>query len=424
MRKAKASQQPVVDRRTALIIVTLVYVTLLWGLNNSSSVHYDLPPYFERNNEFILALTPAEQSIVTNRQSEWVSAKNCPPRYVFVNPEGFGGHHKQLQQLLNIAIWARKIGRTAVLGWFRRGDEWISATEYYDFTRVIDSYCVVTPQQMLERIAANLDVPLRQSASCFGQNFEDTPLTRYVRGAFECAMAPSVPSLRHGDDHLTQQLLNRVKAVNETLLVVGGELAYAIRGGIGEYAAIFGLLEPSAAIRSTVQSIRTSKISPLYVGISLRGENSCLQIVAQRRKEEGGRLLASVSSNAWRLLEQQCELTLEDIERFMAIVNIRFDHQSTFVGSKYVDAKVETALKELGAVTNDELDISFESLAADFFLLSGGKYFFGNQLTSIAQNACYRRLGRGLSCDGMVPLFSRYLARNVETGQSHIQDLR
>lgn len=46
---------------------------------------------------------------------------------------------------------------------------------------------------------------------------------------------------------------------------------------------------------------------------------------------------------------------------------------------------------------------SLHSLAVDFFVMSRGRYFRGNMLSSVSQHVCLRRLGRGLACNGAFP---------------------
>lgn len=438
-------------RRRALFLVALITITIVtWYLaasTNDTTLSSDLPivdvvaplkaPANEPTSWFAnahstkslgaLTLTSAEQTIVSSRQSVVVTSSNCPDRFLFVNTHTYGRHHNQLQEMMNLAVWAKKLGRTAVLGWFRYNHAWTFATEYYNFSRIMQSYCLITPQQMMEKIAKNASLSARQkhTASCFGQKLEDTPLKRYVRGAFKCTMAPNVPAHYNTREGLrvTREFFERIKKVDEPLLVVSGQLGFFLRGGIAEFAAIFGLLEPSESIRATVQAVQAAKKLPpsTYFGIHLRQrENECMKEVVQSREDGGSSYLASMSTDDWRVVERQCQLTIEHIKDIMTSLDLIMDHQPMFLGSDHQNVKLEKALVAAGAVMYEEHDSGLKALAVDFFLLSGGRYFTGNQLSSVTQNICFRRLGRGQECNGFIPVYSRYHARNVETDGSYI----
>ncbi|CUG87096.1 Hypothetical protein, putative [Bodo saltans] len=75
-----------------------------------------------------LTLTESEQRIVAKRQQNRVTPAKCPHKYLFVNTHTYGRHHNQLQEMMHLAAWAQRLGRTAVLGWFRFSRRWGSSS--------------------------------------------------------------------------------------------------------------------------------------------------------------------------------------------------------------------------------------------------------------------------------------------------------
>jgi hypothetical protein len=376
-----------------------------------------------------LTLTESEQRIVARRQQHRAVPSECPQKYLFVNTHTYGRHHNQLQEMMHLAAWAQRLGRTAVLGWFRFSRRWVPAQEFYNFTRIMESYCVITPEEMVQRIGRAERSSLTPTVACLGQKFDDTPLKRLLKGPakMKCRLDPSIPShynTRNGM-RITQEYFNsHVTKAQETLLVLSGELAFFLRPGLAEMAALFGLLEPANHVRDVVTAFKRKNFGsaeiPPYFGIHLRRrEQECLKEITESR-EDGGELLKAMDDDAWRIVSTQCAITVDHVKALMASLRLLMDHQPMFLGSDHQDMKLEKALVDRGAVMFGD-DGGLLGLSVDFFMLGEGMYFTGNQLSSITQNVCYRRLGRGRGCNGFIPSFSYYHSRNVETHKSYIR---
>ncbi|CUG87097.1 Hypothetical protein, putative [Bodo saltans] len=223
----------------------------------------------------------------------------------------------------------------------------------------------------------------------------------------------------------------------DTLVVLSGELAFFLRPGLAEMAALFGLLEPANHVRDAVNIFKRAQFGteaiPPYFGIHLRRrEQECLKEIGESR-EDGGELLKPMDDDArgwgravethgraWRIVSTQCAITVDHVKALMSSLRLLMDHQLMFLGSDHQDMKLEKALVDRGAVMFGD-DGGLLGLSVDYFMLGEGKYFTGNQLSSITQNVCYRRLGRGQGCNGFIPSFSYYHSRNVETHKSFIR---
>lgn len=374
-----------------------------------------------------LHLTKAEDAVVRQRQAH--RAAGCPNRFIFVNTHTYGRHHNQLQEMLNLAMWSRSLGRTAVLGWFRFDHKWTFASDLYNFTRIMESYCLITPQQMVARVKADKDLSAQKNfAACFGQGVHGTPMKKAAAGLFRCRPDPTVPAhynTRMGMNTTRSYFAERVMKAAEALVVVSGQIGFFMRAGLAENAAIYGLLEPSEHIRALVDTFKVATFGKRalseYFGIHLRQrEKECMKEVVESR-EDGGSHLAHMTDDDWKIIATQCSMTVAHLQSLMSSLNLLIDHQPMFLGSDHQNMVLEKALVDLGAsmFTTEQ---SLTALAVDYFLMSEGRYFTGNQLSSITQNICYRRLGKGKGCEGFVPPFARYHSRNVETGLSWIQE--
>jgi hypothetical protein len=373
-----------------------------------------------------LQLSAAEQRVVQRRHGRNVRA--CPDKYLFVNTHTYGRHHNQLQEMMHLIAWAERLGRTAVLGWFRFSHRWVPTGELYNVTRIKASYCVVTPEEMIQRIGSRNEAP---SAACLGQKMDDTPLKKLLKGnaRMKCRLDPSVPAhynTRQGMRITREYVATHVSKAQETLLVLSGQLAFFLRPGLAESAALFGLLEPAGNIRTIMAAFQRkyfggNEAPPNYFGIHLRRrEEECLKEIHESKEDGSQTLLKDMGDVEWRIVSTQCAITVPHVKALMSSLRLLIDHQPMFLGSDHQDMKVEKALVDHGAVMFSDAS-GLIALAVDYFMLSEGKYFTGNQLSSITQNVCYRRLGRGLGCHGFIPSFTRYHSRNVETDKSFIR---
>lgn len=377
-----------------------------------------------------LTLAEPDRRIVARRQRKR-GATRCPAKYIFVNTHTYGRHHNQLQEMMNLAAWADRLGRTAVLGWFRYARRWVPAEEWYNFSVIMESYCVITPDEMIQRIGRDSSPSSPPTSACLGQKFDDTPLKKMLRGPakMKCRLDPSVPAhynTRNGMRITREYFVSHISKAQETLLVLSGELAFFLRPGLVELAALFGLLEPVHNVRGIVQEFQRKNFgagTPTYFGIHLRRrEQECLKEIHESREDGGAGLLRDMTDEHWRIVSTQCAITVDHVKALMSSLRLLIDHQPMFLGSDHQDMKLEKALMERGAVMYTSSDANgLLALSVDYFMLSEGMYFTGNQLSSITQNVCYRRLGRGLGCHGFIPAFTRYHSRNVETEKTTIR---
>ena len=383
-----------------------------------------------------LQLTSEELSTVHQRQAAMVRLEHCPHKYLFVNTHTYGRHHNQLQAIMNLAIWANALGRTAVIGWFRFQHAWVYAEDVYNFTRIQQSYCMMSPQQMATRAAQRTE---KKTAICLGQKLADTPLKKYAKiSGFQCRLAPDVPAhynTRYAMKTTKAYLQEKILRATEDLLVVSGQIGFFLRAGLAEHAAIFGLLRPH---QKTVKSVTTFLESGVvgsaqyievnglahreqfaeqssYFAIHLRQrEQECMKEVTESH-EDGGRWLQTMSADDWTVVKTQCAITVAHVKSLMLSLGLVFDSQPPpmFLGSDHQNMVLERALVQHGAKMYEGNAAGLDGLAVDFFVMSQGKWFTGNQLSSITQNICFLRLGTGRACDGFVPEFTRYHARSL-----------
>jgi hypothetical protein len=129
-------------------------------------------------------------------------------------------------------------------------------------------------------------------------------------------------------------------------------------------------------------------------------------------RADGGAWLADVRPSDWEVVSTQCAITVDHVHSLMASLRLSIDHQLMFVASDHQNLALEKALQLKGAVMQEKGD-GLRALTVDFFLLQEAEYFTGNQLSSVTQNVCFMRLGRGRGCHGFIPSFSRYHSRPV-----------
>eukprot|EP00758_Cryptobia_borreli_P010103 Tbor_TRINITY_DN5537_c0_g1::TRINITY_DN5537_c0_g1_i2::g.13577::m.13577 len=247
----------------------------------------------------------------------------CPNRYVIANTHTYGRHHNQLQEIMNVIIWANKMERTAIIGWFRYDHKWIDPRTLYDFSLILENYCAVFPEVMRDRLlrglsdntsttsfspAANGPItnhtttfntntnssPDHQSqktyiSQCLGQGYRDMPLYKYLAGVpiqrcpGEKTNAPGgIPpyfSTRNGTSMAREFFLKYVGIPSESngspvpdLLVLSGQMSFFIRGGLERTAAIYRLLKPSAMIMGLINDVYEQH-NILYT-VSSNGDNS------------------------------------------------------------------------------------------------------------------------------------------------------
>jgi hypothetical protein len=240
-------------------------------------------------------------------------------------------------------------------------------------------------------------------------------------------MQPHIPAhynTRSGTN-TTALFLPRILSAKEDVVVVSGQIAFFLRPGLSEFAAIFGLLKPAPEIAAEVMAFSKQRLPGPADGklftIHLRQrERDCLKEVREAR-EDGGAHLHRMTPADWKVIETQCAITTKHVAALFARHGLCLGSReaAVFLASDHENLALEKALVERGAVMYDGGRFhtrehgGLKGLAVDFFLLIRGDFFTGNQLSSITQNVCFVRLGRGLACDGFVEDITRYFARDL-----------
>ena len=341
-------------------------------------------------------------------------------RFLVVNTHTYGRHHNQLQEIINTVVWAHKLNRTAVIPWFRYDHQWIDPRTFYDFNELRNRYCLIYHDELPSavQIASGKSGPL--TTRCLGQGFADLPLKRMLgKLVYPCRKGsltiPSHYTTRFGFN-TTQAFINdHVAPATEGLLVVSGQVGFFMRPGLLEVAAAFKWLLPSQQVKAALkeQQQRLFSSSRLSLGVHSRSrEKECFK-EQQFDKEDGGEWLANLTDYHWDALATQCKLTtthMDTILHSMCLVDSSTPH--IILASDGQNPSFEAALVEKGALRTAPIP-GLLGLAVDYFILSQCNLFTGNQLSSITQNVCYRRLGNGLSCNGVITEYLRYHARPI-----------
>jgi hypothetical protein len=388
-----------------------------------------------------LKLTPRAIAAVTMG----VQRQECPRRYVFVNTHTFGRHHNQLQEMLNLAIWARSLNRTAVVGWFRHSHKWTPMDSLYDFSALQRDYCVVS----VATFASEWKTVADKSAVCVGQDIKSTPIKAYVR----CRLLPGVPAhydARYGVTSTKPFIglaTSEPSVTAATFLGLSGEIAFFIRPGLLEqvaasmrvqpvpeiveearsFAAKAGLRldgsseDPSAA-RATATSTASSRPAP-YFALHLRQrEKECMKEMNHSWTDSQG-LLSGLTEETRRRISGQCAVTVAQLDDMLAALGLTVGDKGAlklYLASDHQSVALEQALLRRGAIMYEggkyhtrEMG-GLQGLGVDYTLLLRAHRFTGNQLSSVSQNCCFHRLGKGLPCDGFVADFTLYHSRVVD----------
>ena len=422
----------------------------------------------------------------------------CPRgRFLWVNTHTFGRHHNQLQEMINTALWARSLNRTAVLGMFRFSHKWHDPATLYNFSRVMQHYCVVDFATFATMWRARNNHHPAAASYCLGQGVSGTPMRRLVK----CQMAANVPAhydVRRGvavTAGFVQRLFTDAALRDAPFIGLSGEIAFFMRAGLREHAAIFALLEPSNAVQERVDAMLLSRDGVKLLKssaftrprathegatltaptVALREPGSFLAVHLRQRElmcaqemnysfTDGVTLdgyFGAVGANDRRIIRRQCRLTPEDVvdllrhlqgqpssydegEADRAVGRKRSEGATLpgggplmmslrsmplFVASDRQNAAVDEALRQEGAVfapTAAPTAVGgagvLLDLSMDYFMLAHDEaaYFTGNQISSVSQNVCYRRLGRGQACHGFHLEFAEYHSRRVAVSPAHL----
>lgn len=388
-------------------------------------------PTFPHGQTVVLQQTPLDAARLRKRRPP------CPDRYIFVNTHTFGRHHNQLQEMINLVAWAERLNRTAVLGWFRHNHRWLPPSELYNFSEIQKHFCLVTPEQFGAAISAGGGGRrAKLSAVCFGQGVADTPLKRF---GVSCRMVSGVPAnynVRRGA-RLTRQYFDMVvESADARLVVVSGEIAFFLRPGLAAVSAVLALLEPANEIAAEVDAFIARRLSPTaaaanvssraqplpYFALHLRQrEAECMREVTDSF-EDGKDLLGTLAGDERRVIEAQCAITLPYVRSLQASLGFRVSAETPmFLASDHENMVLERALLKEGAVPYEGGRFhtkefgGLPGLTVDFFVMVRAAYFTGNQLSSVSQNVCFVRLGRGKACHGIIPAFMAHHTRPVDS---------
>ena len=179
-------------------------------------------------------------------------------RFLLVNTHTYGRHHNQLQEIMNTILWAHKLNRTAVVGWFRNDYKWVDPRDFYDFSEIEQRYCVVFHDALPAAIQRAIGSENRLlSSRCLGQGFSDLPLKKMLKGlAHPCPNGsltiPAQYTSRFGLNVTQGFFSDFVVPASDGLLVIGGQVGFFMRAGLLESAAAFKWLRPSIRVKAAL----------------------------------------------------------------------------------------------------------------------------------------------------------------------------
>ncbi|ORC80832.1 uncharacterized protein TM35_001421000, partial [Trypanosoma theileri] len=375
----------------------------------------------EQEMQYVYHVHKKEVSFESKATKAMVS---CPNRYIFVNTHTYGRHHNQLQEFMNIIMWAALLNRTAVLGWFRIGKKWMDPAELYDFSTVAQRYCVVTTDVMHQQLNRT-GLLGGGSYACYGQCVRDTPLRHLSRHLRLLKQSPRLPPYFSWMDHesVMRRVVPLIRAAHADLVVLGGAYAFFLRRGLVHHAAIYALLRPSLRVQQRVDAFLRHSFTTRsrFFAVHVRHrELMCnkemdVHLPALRRYTE-------MRPEEEQQLRAQCNISIPYLAALHASLGLQLFAFPLFVAHDSQDLYTVQLLAAHGARLYDkEHYAQFEdcaeglcALAVDYFLLTKGEYFSGNALSSVSQNVCFARLGRGMACHGMGPALIRMLSRDAQ----------
>eukprot|EP00760_Papus_ankaliazontas_P015678 PhM_4_TR16661/c0_g1_i1/m.37537 len=344
---------------------------------------------------------------------------HCPNKFLHVNTHTYGRHHNQLQEFVNALAWSQHLGRTYVLGYFRHNHKWADPREFYDFSQWKKHYCFLYPDEFIAIVRRQRSAGVTFRGDCYGQEFQDTPIGKATK--IKCKLRPEAPkhySTRKGLS-ITSYHFPSIAASTADLLNLSGQFGFFIRPGLEKLAHAFGLLRPSTDVAEEINAFRAKHLphDKKYLALHLRHrEGVCHQEMRDVMSD-----LKLRDAEERSILMKQCTMPVEYVDRVVeryldlpappkTVVFLASDHQNMTAEDLLV--KRLHARRYKGRFPTKELG-GLKGLAVDFFLLTEAEWFVMNQQSSISQNACYVRLGRGKACHGVVPSVLELFARNV-----------
>ncbi|ORC91124.1 uncharacterized protein TM35_000061290, partial [Trypanosoma theileri] len=380
-----------------------------------------------------LRLTEAEQQRVGQLQARVVSFNRnesnivCPDRYIFVQFKHAGRHHNQLQMMMNIIMWAERLNRTAVLGPFFVKNEWVSHSDLYNFSEIARRYCVVSIDTMRKRLSSR--IPLTPvTIACFDGDMCRNSLMHFdfkVKTNLVKIVELSAP-WNYVDAHfyLKRCFLRYPKKSKAHIVIINYIAAFMMTRGLSDHAAIYGLLRPSALIAQRVKRFLNHSFGPrgrFFAVHKRHREMTCNDFLTESLPQLRTHFGVTLRSEREQLIRAQCNISIPYLAALHASLGLRLFSYPMFLAHDGQDPYTVPQLKARGArVYEKEHYAQYEdcayglcALAVDYFVMTEAEYFSGNAVSTVSDNVCFVRLGRGKACHGMEPAIIRMFSYDV-----------
>eukprot|EP01064_Diplonema_japonicum_P023013 TRINITY_DN3340_c2_g1_i2.p1 TRINITY_DN3340_c2_g1~~TRINITY_DN3340_c2_g1_i2.p1 ORF type:complete len:455 (+),score=74.17 TRINITY_DN3340_c2_g1_i2:97-1461(+) len=318
----------------------------------------------------------------------------CPDKYLTVNTHTWGRHHNQLQSVVHGILMAHLLNRTFVLGHFRHAKAWHDVRSFYSFEELGRYFCI--------KDAASAQLLHERSVGCFGQDIHDMPLGKqnHLKCDPKALFPKSFPI--PGFKTTIETAIPKLRAAQQRLINLSGELAFFLRPGLRFMAMGYGLLRPSKEVQEEVDrfSKATYGEGQDYIAIHLRyREGTCSAEIETDFVKN-----FNISPKLLGELHAQCKVnftytsvTLRNVLGISSTGDPNILPYPAFLASDHQNKAAEMDLLTKGAVFysgkyhTEEIG-GLHGLATDYFLLRKGSVFIGNSASSVSQNTCFARL--------------------------------
>ncbi|KAH9584047.1 hypothetical protein LSM04_003484 [Trypanosoma melophagium] len=380
-----------------------------------------------------LRLTEAEQQRVAQLQARVVSFNRngshlvCPERYIFAHFRHAGRHHNQLQMMMNIIMWAERLNRTAVFGSFYVKNKFVHYHLLYDFSEIERHYCVISLINMRRRLLSR-GLLHRSTVSCF--DFHNCATFRQVvsvsRGmrSVRTTKVTSVNEMYPTAEVLRSRIIPLLTNADDTLIILGAGTSFTMRRGLAENAAIYGLLRPSVWVAQKVKQFLNHSFGPRgrFFAVHKRHlEMTCNDYVTRSLSHLRTHFGVALIREREQVIRAQCNISIPYLATLHTSLGLRLFSYPLFLAHDRQDPYTVPQLKKRGArVYEKEHYAQYEdcayglcALAVDYFVMTEAEYFGGNAVSSVSNNVCFARLGRGKACHGTEPALIRMLSHDV-----------
>ncbi|ORC89242.1 uncharacterized protein TM35_000132460 [Trypanosoma theileri] len=437
-------------RRILFILYTLLFflVTWLFGANlnyynngwdyvNPSAI---LPNSVQSNSSDLFTLYPFDADLdtlelteeelqdVSNRQEAFVSYnasgphRVCPEKYIIAKAQ-YGRHHNQMEEYMNIILWAERLNRTAVFGGFWVEGTLVHPAKIYNISEIAQRYCVITEDVLEEKLLAS---PFLENLTytCYGTCLKRPPLTSLFERMQPQGKRVGVPGFIPWSrrNRILKEAFAIFRAQKADVIVIGGQYAFLLHHGLLHHAAIYSLLQPSPFVRKKVDEFLNYYFSSgnQYIAIHKRHrESSCKKELVE--KMPNFREYTHLSPQREKQPLAHCNISIPYLDALHTSLGLKLFSFPLFVAHDGQDKNAVRELAMRGARMYDkdyyphfeDCEYGLCALAVDYFLLVEGEYFSGNVISSVTQNVCFARLGKGKACHGMEPGIIRLLAHDV-----------